>query len=526
MNIVAESWLMRVLSSRRLSSHLFSCSIHIRQFKSGIPLWLFILLALTGYAKPYIQYNEDVKACYRDIIHLKIKESEKKIQELKMSQKENLAILHLENYIDFFQLFITENKGEYNARLAHKDERLRKLQDITLADAQLDFIKAEILLQWALIQIKFDDKIAAGQDVYSAYKLLEANQKKYPSFKENNKSLSILHVLAESVPKWVRKLIGVKGSIQQGRKEIEQLVDYAISDKSYLYRDEVAAIYTYILFYQFNDKEGALAQFNRFALNHTDHPLMAFLKASIYQRAGKNDACLEVLNSMKPDAGHLAFHYLEFMKGRAYLNKQDARAKIHLLNFVQKFSGQHFIKEAYQKLAWYELSMNNDVGAYKKYMTECLGKGKSLVDEDKQAEKEAKAGTVPFSFLLKARLYYDGGYYMQSLDVLLKNDKFPIQNPASRLEYYYRLGRVYQAQTNYTKAIQCLKYVLNYGAASNSYFAASAALQMGLMYESEQKWSSALHFFQKCLDIDADEYKTSLHQKAKSGVQRVELKLK
>ena len=117
------------------------------------------------------------------------------------------------------------------------------------------------------------------------------------------------------------------------------------------------------------------------------------------------------------------------MKGRAYLNKQDARAKIHLLNFVQKFNGQHFIKEAYQKLAWYELSMNNDVVAYKKYMSECLNKGKSLVDEDKQAEKEAKSGKVPFSFLLKARLYYDGGYYMQCLDVLLKNDNFLYKTP-------------------------------------------------------------------------------------------------
>ena len=187
MSIVAESWLMRLLSSRRLSAFTFSCSFHIKQIKSGLSFWIIILLAITGYAKPYIQYNEDVKECYRDIIHLKIKESEKKIQELKVSQKDNLAILHLENYIDFFQLFITENKAEYNARISHKDERLRILEDIKLADAQLDFIKAEILLQWALIQIKFDEKMAAGQDVYSAYKLLGSQPKEVSGFKENNK---------------------------------------------------------------------------------------------------------------------------------------------------------------------------------------------------------------------------------------------------------------------------------------------------------------------------------------------------
>lgn len=525
-SIVAESWLMILLSFRKHSPDTYTGIKYNRLFGSGLIIWLSILLCTAGYAKPYIQYNEEIKACYRDIIHLKIRDSEKKIKELKVSQRENLAILHLENYIDFFHLFITENKADYQARLPQKDARLSVLQNVQLADAQLDFIKAEILLQWALIQIKFDEKLAAGQDVYSAYKLLEANQKKYPGFKENNKSLSILHVLAESVPKWVRKLIGVKGSIQQGRIEIEQLVEYAINDKSYFYRDEVAAIYTYILFYQFNDKEGALAQFNRFSLSHTDHPLIAFLKASIYQRAGKNDACLEVLNTLKSDAGQLPFYYLEFMKGRAYLNKQDVRAKNHLLTFVQKFNGQHFIKEAYQKLAWYELSMNNDHEGYKNYMANCLTRGKSLVDEDKQAEKEAKKGDTPVPFLLKSRLYYDGGYYNQALDVLLKNDKYPTQHANSRLEYYYRLGRVYQAQSNATKAIPCLKYVLTYGEAAHSYYAANAALQMGLMYETDQKWTSALHYFNKCLEIDSEEYKTSLHQKAKSGVQRVILKIK
>ncbi|MBK8109848.1 MAG: hypothetical protein IPK46_05645 [Saprospiraceae bacterium] len=131
-----------------------------------------------------------------------------------------------------------------------------KLESVQLKDPHLDFIKAEILLQWALIQIKFDDKISAGKAVYKAYQLLENNQKKYPSFKENNKSLSILHVLAESVPKWVRKLIGVKGSINQGKIEIESLAQFALSQKKYRYKDEVAAIYTYILFYQFNDRDG------------------------------------------------------------------------------------------------------------------------------------------------------------------------------------------------------------------------------------------------------------------------------
>lgn len=476
-------------------------------------------------AVPRIVYSAEVNACYQNIIHLRIKEAEQQLAALKASDKDNLALLHLENYIDFFQLFITEDLSEYKLRLPGKDRRMSVLEEANLQDPHLDFIKAEILLQWALIQIKFDDKIAAGKAVYKAYQLLESNQKKYPSFKENNKSLSILHVLAESVPKWVRKLIGVKGSIHQGKIEIESLAQYALSQKKYMYKDEVAAIYTYILFYQFNDREGALNQLKKFDLDHTQHPLIAFLKASIYQRAGKNDDCLEVLNTLSLSGNQLPFHYLEFMKGKAYLNKQDARAKSHLLAFVKKFTGQHFIKEAYQKLAWYEMSMNNDVSLYKFYMAEAQRKGKALVDEDKQAEKEALAGKPPVPFLLKSRLYYDGGYYQDSYNVLKKNEKTLLQHGEYVLEYYYRLGRVHQARNEVKQAISCLKNTILRGEKSNSYYAASAALQLGLIFEADAQWKVAHFYFQKCLSIDASEYKNSLHQKAKSGVQRVQLKI-
>ncbi|MBK8701546.1 MAG: hypothetical protein IPN29_19160 [Saprospiraceae bacterium] len=255
-------------------------------------------------SSPYIQYNQEVHACYESIIRLQIEDAQGKLIKLKMSQKENLALIHLENYIDFFYLFITESRKEYNQRIRSKKERIDLLDDIRLKDPHLDFIKAEILLQWALIDLKFDEKLAAGKDIYSAYKLLEGNKKKYPNFLENNKSLSILHALAESVPKWVRKIIGVKGSLITGYEEIERLADFAYKDDNYFYREEIAAIYTYILFYQMNKREVALLQFDRFHLDHTRSPLLAFLKASMYLRAGKNDQSLQVLSELKQNSTH------------------------------------------------------------------------------------------------------------------------------------------------------------------------------------------------------------------------------
>jgi hypothetical protein len=491
-----------------------------RNFKWLLSLIFFLSFFSKIFSTPYVKYNTQVRNCYQSIINLKIDKAKEELAVLRKSQPENLAIIHLENYIDFFVLFITESKAEYSIRLPNKSSRIDKLEDIKIVDPYIDFIKAEILLQWSLIHLKFDDKLKAGNDIYTAYKFLENNKAKYPTFIENNKSLSVIHVLAESLPKWVRSIVGIKGSLQLGGKEIEDLAAYAYNDESYFFREEVVTIYSYILFYQLNQKSKAIKQLELFNIDHTTSPLMTFLKASMQLKFGNNEKSLAILNDLKKDPSQLPFYYLEFMKGKCLLYKQDPTANIYLKIFVNNFNGRHFIKEAYQKLAWYELSMNNNLGGYKKFMQQCSLKGYNLTDEDKQAQKEAKAITLPNSLLLKSRILYDGGYYVHAQNVLIKNEYALESNPNTNLEYNYRMGRILQALKNFPEAISFLKL-----AASNKndedYLVASAALQLGSIYEEIKQYKSAKYYYQKCLDCNPSEYKNSLHQKAKSGLLRV-----
>jgi hypothetical protein len=470
-------------------------------------------------AATYISYNKEIKQCYENITSLNISTAQDQINILKQQQSENLAILHLENYIDFFILFITEEQAAYKAKIGNKSKRLKQLDDIKLNDPNLDFIKAEILLQWALINLKFDEKLKAGSEILEAYKLLESNKKRYPYFLENNKSLSIIHVLAESLPKWVNKIVGIKGSLSLGSQEIQELADYALRHDDYFFRDEVATIHTYILYYQLNQKSKAIAELEKFKLDHSSSPLIAFLKSSMYLKHGYNDRAFQVLNELQTTKRQLPFYYLSFMKGRNLLYKQDATAKQYLLHFVDNFKGKHFIKEAYQKLAWYELSMNNNLVAYKNYMALCINNGYDLTDEDKQALKEAKSLVVPNPILLKARILFDGGYFATAQQVLIKNEYTLEKNKATAGEFNYRMGRVLQLLKNLPDAIDYFKATLQ-NTDKTSFFAANAALQLGLMYEEQKQMKTAHYYYQWCLNLDPIEYKNSIHQKAKSGLLR------
>lgn len=487
--------------------------------------FLFIVFSSIALrAKPYVEYSPLIKQAYQSAIALKIDEAEELISQIRQKEPENLARLHIENYIDFFVLFVREDEQVFKTREASKSVRLAQLQSSGLENEYTRFIQAEILLQWALIRLKFDQKLKAGSEIYEAYNLLEENLKKYPTFQESKKSLSIIHSLAESLPSWVRKVVGIRGSIKLGEAEIRSLYEKT-KNPSYMYAHEVIAINAYIWYYQANKKKDAIRLIERSNLDHRQNPMAGFLKASFYLRDGDNESCLRILNECPKGKPYMPFYYLDYMKGRSLLYKLDPEAPGYIRNFIQHFGGKHYIKEAYQKLAWSKIVFSNDFVSYKREMGNCLRYGQSLVDEDQQAEKEARENKIPDPVLLKARLLYDGGYYGQAQNILIKGGySFLGKGGENELEYTYRLGRTLQALRNYPDALNYLSRTIKLGSGSSKYYACSAALQMGLIYEEIKDYTQAKKYYNTCVKLQPSEYQNSLHQKAKSGLLRLSKK--
>ena len=50
---------------------------------------------------------------YRDIIDLKLEVAREKVTQMEKSEPQNLARLHLENYVDFFEIFIKEDEARF-----------------------------------------------------------------------------------------------------------------------------------------------------------------------------------------------------------------------------------------------------------------------------------------------------------------------------------------------------------------------------------------------------------------------------
>lgn len=244
--------------------------------------------------------------------------------------------------------------------------------------------------------------------------------------------------------------------------------------------------------------------------------------ASILMKNGYNDKAIELLSTHPNTRDRFPIHYLDYMMGLAKQNRLDPDADDYFLSFLNSFHGLNYIKSAYQKLAWTYL-MRGNYQKYNENINLVINHGTAVVDEDRQALLEARKKEAPNITLLKARFLFDGGYYDRALHELLDRSlKEFINTKKDLLEYTYRMGRIYHETGNFPKAFQYYKQTIKLGSGQPYYFAANAALQMGIINENAGNNREAEKYYKLCLSMHYEEYKNSLSQKAKAGLKRVQ----
>jgi tetratricopeptide (TPR) repeat protein len=151
---------------------------------------------------------------------------------------------------------------------------------------------------------------------------------------------------------------------------------------------------------------------------------------------------------------------------------------------------------------------------------EILKKGATDTDADKKALKDAKSGTWPNALLLRSRLLNDGGFHKEALALLAGKTTESFTSIEDRLEFSYRVARIYDDLGRKDEAIKAYQVAIILGEHRKEYYAARAALQIAQIYEERGQKALAITYYQKCLDMDDHEFKDSLDQRAKSGIGR------
>lgn len=479
---------------------------------------IYFLISFNLFSKDLL-FNANCQNAYQHIFSFKFDEATILLEQNKKINPENYFPYFIENYIDFFKIYISEDKTLFSKTQLNVEKRLEKLKSADKNTPYYLYTQAEVHLQWALCKLKFKEYISAIFEIKKAYNLLNENQKKYPNFKPNLKSLGLLHTIFGAVPdnyKFGAKILGLKGSIQQGLSELEKV----IKDKDFEFREEAIILYTFLQLHLNKDQTTAWNTISTFPITLNNSILFLFVRANVAHHLGKNDEVIKIIQSYNPQKNTFPIHFLDFMLGNAYLQQLNPMAINYLQKYLNHYKGNSYIKECYRKIAWFYVTEDKP-DLYYKYMLLCKTKKEAETDEDKSAQKEAERNILPNKELLEARILFDGNYLQKALNKINAVNTKTLKG-RNLAEYYYRKARIYDKLHNTSLANDNYILTINQCVGTNYYFAANACLQLALYFEKINKKALAIQYFNKAYAHPKDEYENSINAEAKAGLNRLQ----
>jgi len=466
-----------------------------------------------------LEFNANCKLAYQSIFKLKLNEGIQLLEKEKKNNASNYMPYFIENYADFLKLFVNDNKALYNSIAPKVEKRLSKLKSAKANSPYYLYTQADMHLQWAFCKLKFGDNISAIFEIKKAHSMLQENQKKYPEFKPNIKSLGLLHTIFGAIPdkyKFGAKLLGFKGTIEVGLKELNSV----LQDENFQFKEETIILYTLLLLHLKKDETNAWNMIDKTEITLGDNLLNYFIAATVASHTGKNDQVISILSDKPSGNEYYSFPFLDFLLGSAKLNALDESADVSLQKFITQNKGRSYQKEAYRKLAWYYL-MKGDVALYKKNMQEILLLKDAPTDEDKSAQKEAEKKIIPNKELLKARVLFDGNQYEKALTIMQNISINQLTRTFDKVEYYYRKARILDELNKDTDAIKNYLIAIQKGEQIDSYLAANACIKIAQIFEKSKKPNNAVLYYKKALTLVKDEYADSIDAEAKAGLNRL-----
>lgn len=487
-------------------------------------IWLLLwALALQGQNK--FEFTGNCTQAYAAALSLKKNQAITLIEAEKKANPNNIVPYFLENYLDFFELFLNEDPKRLERLKPNKKKRLAMIEKGPDNSPLKGFMESVIYLHWASVDAKFGNKMTAGLGFRDALKTIKENQKKFPNFSPNLMISGPVQMTASSVPKgykWLSSLVGISGNMATGKAQLDQFLnsnDYWAR----LFRDEGIFYHCYLQFYLLNEPEQALAYIRNANLDLVNKHLFTFMAANLYLNNKQSQLTQSIVNNRNKSAEYMPTTVWDFELAYASLFHLEPNADFYFKRFLQNFKGSYYVKDAWHKLSFHYLIHGNKT-EYQNAIKMVLTAGRQDAEADKRAYREASSGRTPNVLLLKARMLSDGGYHKEALGVLAGKSSSDFADATERLEFTYRLGRIYDDLGQRDKAIYAYEATLKNGAHSTEYYAARAALQIGLIYEEERNLGKAKEYYNKCINLEGHDFENSLEQKAKAGIERCRMK--
>lgn len=473
-------------------------------------------------------FDSAQRVIYHEASQLRIVSAKQKLEIEKKNSPNNLANFFIEDFSEFLAVMVLSSKDAFELYKSKNNLRIEIFEKTSLNSPYIKFCLSEFYLHRSIACVFFNEKFRAVLNLKKARSYAQKNSLEYPEFQLNDKPKALLNILLGSIPpsfKWASGLISLNGDYNTGIVQLDRLLN-----RAYV-KEELGCFFPEMLSYKVllaqqsglnsMDEKKIKTYFSTLTVKRelAKNYLLIYAWSGYLMRNGDNDIAIAIMEKRVKDSGYIPFWPIEFVSGVAYQNRLDDNCKAYFYSYIKGVRSGNYINASYQRLAWQSL-IDNDGQGYFKFIQQIDNKNVST-EQDQAALFEKTSGQKPMIPLLKARLLFDGGYYNEAKNQLLSIKISSISNKLSLLEYYYRLARIYEKTSLHAQALILFNKVIIEGVNIENYYAANAALNAGNICELLHEKGKAILYYKKCLSLSPNQYKESIHQKAKIGLEQL-----
>jgi tetratricopeptide (TPR) repeat protein len=329
------------------------------------------------------------------------------------------------------------------------------------------------------------------------------------------KTSGLLQIIVGSVPEkynWVLSLLNMSGSVSGGMADLKE-----IGDSGSPLAFEGKLLHALVQGFILARSEEGLEEMQEILREHENNRLALFLCASLALKNSSNEVALQRLHELATINQRVPIFYANYLSGEAYLHKADYLSAIAAYRlFIDHQPGLNYIKDAHYKIGLCYWLLGNEDEARDMFQ-QARNKGKEVTEADKSASKNLAEKGLPNAKLLKVRYLTDGGYYQEAGEVLTSIKSSELAAPKDRAELIYRKARLAHKMGR-ADATDLYLQTVRISGGETWYFAPNACLQLGYIYQSQNKIKEAEEYFLRALSYRRHEYKNSIDSKARSAL--------
>jgi tetratricopeptide (TPR) repeat protein len=484
--------------------------------KAGVITCLFLFLyAHASHAQTCLNPDGD-SATHEKVLNL----------EYEMRWGETVRVYMLNDHYmaglsECLEMLLTEDHSKYAAYENRFSYRLDLDRSYGSKD-EINFLRAELKLQWAFVDLKFGHEFDAALKLRDAYRIATDLRKRSPNFLPIRKTTGLLNVIVGSVPEkydWILSLLGMEGSVDEGLRDLNSLrnTDCFLSDEADL-------LYALVQGYILQKPDSGLMAVEDVLKSHPGQRVGLFLAAALAMKNSQSEVALEYLSRLNEHRSGIPIFYSKYLEGEVFLHKASYPEAIGAYkDFLEGYQGQNYIKDAQYKIGlcyW----LSGDEGNARSNLKKAMSTGRAESEADKAAERSLQTGKLPNVQLSKARYFTDGGFYAAADSMLNSIQHSSLPGKHDQTEYYYRKARLAHKINRLDAAKLFYQQAIDLAGNEPWYFAPNSCLQMGYIALDQGRKSEAKKYFEKALEYKKHEYKNSIDAKAKSGLARLRRK--